>query len=193
MNPLCCDKVFSYRDRAELLLSEIMINSPANIKIHCLPFQAVWHWGTNSSKIDSGTKQPHSRERPHKRIPTRILAGFYSNHGVICPWIIQNSLNQWNGFKSTVAKYHFGYCLSTVLWISTNIYPFSWSKQVLWFYYSMLLCTSLSTWQSHKKWHQRKIFAVFLCCSVTDINIESTFIFFQLSKWCLNTQHLGFN
>lgn len=141
--------MFSYRDRAELLLSGKMINSQANIKMHCLPFQAVWHWSRNSSKIDSGTKQPHSRERLRKRIPQRILVVFHSNHGVVCPWIIQNSLNQWNGFKTTVAKYHGGYCQCTVLWISTSIYPFSWSRQVLWFYYSMLLCTSLSTWQSH--------------------------------------------
>lgn len=141
--------MFSYRDRAELLLSWKMINSRANIKMHWLPFQAVWHWGRNSSKIDSGTKQPHSRERPHKRIPQRILAVFHSYHGVVCPWIIQNSLNQWNGFKTDVVKYHAGYYQCTVQWISTNIYPFSWSTQVIWFDYSMLLCTSLYTWQSH--------------------------------------------
>lgn len=50
-------------------------------------------------KIDSGTKQPHSRARPRKRIPQRILAVFHSNHGVVCLWIIQNALNQWNGLK----------------------------------------------------------------------------------------------
>lgn len=82
---------------------EKMINSQANIKMHCLPFRAVWHWGRNSSKIDSSTKQSQSRARPRKRIPQRILAVFHSNHGVVCPWIIQNSLNQWNDFKTTVS------------------------------------------------------------------------------------------
>lgn len=51
---------------------------------------------------------------------------------------------------------------------------------ILLFHRGAALHLSKHTTESHRGWHQRKIFAVFLCCSVTDINIESTFIFFQL-------------
>lgn len=140
-----------------------------------------WHWARNSSKIDSGTKQPHSRERPCKRIPQRILAVFHSNHSVVCPWIIQNSLNQWKGFKTTVAQYHNGYCQCTVLWISKNIFLIT--KTGAWILLFHAACTFLSTQQGHiedgiKAKHL--LFFFLLCCSYK--HGVNTYIF--PASWC---------
>lgn len=123
LNPICCDKVFSYRDRAELCYQERwLIHSPI-LKCSASHFTLPDMGGRNSSKIDRGTKQPHRRRRgwPSRKIQ-RISAAFHSIHqtstalhGMVRPWIIQSPLNRGKGFKTNVAQYHGRYCYCSVL------------------------------------------------------------------------------
>lgn len=134
-----------------------MINSQANIKMHCLPFHAVWHWGRNNPKIDPGTKQPHSRERPRKRIPQRIRAVFHSNFYFI-PTTMWNVLELFRTHQSsgmvlrplwlciTVALVNAPYCEFRQIFILSFFLIMKTGALIL---LSHAACTSLSTQQGH--------------------------------------------
>lgn len=195
LNPICCDKVFSYRDRAELCYQEKwLIHSPI-LKCSVSHFTLSDMGGRNSSKIDPGTKQPHRRRRgwPSKKIPQRVSAAFHSTHqtytalhGMVRPWIIQSPLNRGNGFKTNVAQYHGRYCYCIVL---CNFHKYlSLSSDLpkgMCFNFTTPRSLHLSeqTTRSHIGWDQSDIFRRFscLCWSVTGIGVESRFIFSQPS------------
>lgn len=175
LNPICCDKVFSYRDRAELCYQEKwLIHSPI-LKCSAFHFTPSDTGGRNSSKIDPGTKQPNRRRRawPREEIPQRIWAAFHSTHqtcmalrGMVCPWIIQSPLKRGNGFKTNVAQYHAGYCYCAVL---SNFHKYlSLSSDLpkgVHFHFT-IPCTSLRSrhkW-TESEWHILQVFLSLLVC-----------------------------
>lgn len=198
LNPICCDKVFSYRDRAEPCYQEKWLIHNPILKCSAFHFTLSDIGGRNSLEINTSAKQPRRRRKawPKQENCPRLLEGIHSPHHMhtalcdtFCPWIIHELLNRGNGFKTNVAQYHSDYCYCIVL---CNFHCLSLSsdlpkgRYLKWQYRA-----SERGHRTDSKGHFNSILHLPVWIFPSPdwyFPIPPT-----LHKWCLNTQHLGFN
>lgn len=74
LNPICCDKVFSYRDKAEFCYQEQWLIHNPILKCRAFHLTAPDIAGRNSSEINTAAERLHRRRKgwPSKKIPLRL-------------------------------------------------------------------------------------------------------------------------